>query len=93
MLPGSGDSDPIIRTRPQHNTDCSENTFAITLAANKNEKKAVEHEKTNAYELHHPFKPRIGPCPGHLVYSPSAIRRVCGEENMTEAKMMERCQE
>jgi len=30
---------PLIRTRPQHNTDFSENTFAVTLATNKNKTK------------------------------------------------------
>ena len=29
MLPGSGNSDATMRTRPQHNTDRSENTFAV----------------------------------------------------------------
>jgi hypothetical protein len=27
---------PFIRAKPQHNPDRSENTFAVTLAANKN---------------------------------------------------------
>ena len=48
--------------------------------------KTIEHEKPNDYESHHPFKPLIGLCPGHLVSSLSDIHRACGGEKHKEDK-------
>jgi hypothetical protein len=51
---------------------------ANTEQKRKTKGKARGHEKPTEYEPHYPFKPRtgIGPGPGHLVSSPSAIRRI-----------------
>src|ERR1035437_7938881 len=68
--------------------DRGETGFSNTLSAGrqqrtntKNKKKTIEHEKTNEYEPPHPFHPRLGLGPGHLVSSPSALCRACGGED------------
>jgi hypothetical protein len=77
-------------------TDRGETDFSNTLSAGgqqrtKNKKKAMEHEKPNEYEPRPPFKPHIG----LAIWSPVQARFAEPAEgsNMTEAKMMERCQE
>ncbi len=61
---------------------------ANTEQKRKTKRKAIEHEKPTEYEPRYPFKPRIGLGPGHLVSSPSAIRRTWGWEDDDEGNMM-----
>ena len=73
--------------------DRGETDFANTLSAGqpttiKIKKKAIRYEEQNEYESHHPFKPRLGPGPGHLDASPIAIRRTGGGKMMMGDKMM-----
>ena len=53
-----------------------------SAALNKKIRDKSKHP--HKYEPSHPFQPRIDPDPGHLVASPSASRRACGEKDDDE---------